>query len=141
MNNLNLEILSTKIKKYLKLLLSLQYVDIIGNTPLVIKSNKTSGLFSNNNILIIDDSDGRMRFLENETQNYNLNLIWLSRTVTDVLFKKFIKFEKEKGFVNGALRIITLKLPNRELVKRYIKLIRPLIKIYKNKVDNFTNKR
>ena len=81
MNNLNLEILSTKIKKYLKLLLSLQYVDIIGNTLLVIKSNKTSGLFSNNNILIIDDSDGRMRFLENETQNYNLNLIWLSRTV------------------------------------------------------------
>ena len=61
MNNLNLEILSTKIKKYLKLLLSLQYVDIIGNTLLVIKSNKTSGLFSNNNILIIDDSDGRMR--------------------------------------------------------------------------------
>ena len=137
MNNLNLEILSTKIKKYLKLLLSLQYVDIIGNTLLVMKSNKTSGLFSNNNVLIIDDSDGRMRFLENETQNYNLNLIWLSRTVTDVLFKKFIKFEKEKGFGEWSIEnyYAPSMLLNRELlVKRYIKLIRPLIKIYKIKL-------
>ena len=63
------------------------------------KNTKTSGM----NVLCVDDNDERMRFLEIESKNFDLNIIWFPRRVVDWLFHKHIKIYKTIGLGEWSL--------------------------------------
>ena len=120
-----------------KLILSLTKIilfDSLINLLIVAKDNFKNISFSNENVLIIDDSDSRMRYLERESLNYNFNFIWFPRTVTDVLFNKYINVKKQKGFGEWNLESYyepELKKNREKLIKRYCSLLKPLIFLFK----------
>ena len=122
------------LKKIILKLSEIKFFDSFINLLIVAKDNFKNISFSNENILIIDDSDNRMHYLERESFNYNLNFIWFPRTVTDVLFNKYINVKKQKGFGEWNLESYYepgLKKSREKLIIRYCSLLKPLIFLFK----------
>lgn len=74
----------------------------IVNLLTIIKINKLSK-GTKVNVLCVGDPDDRMKFLEKESKNFDINIIWFPRRVVDWLYKKYIVVEKEVGLGEWSL--------------------------------------
>lgn len=122
------------LKKIILKLAEIKFFDSFINLLLVIKDNFNNFFSSYENVLIIDDSDSRMRYLEKESSKYGINFIWFPRTITNVLFDKYIHVKKQKNFGEWNLETYyepQLILSRKKLVLRYTGLLKPLLYILK----------
>ena len=88
--------------KVLKPILSLPPFYRIVNVVTILQINKN--IWSpKKNVLCVGDPDDRMKFLEMESENFNINIIWFPRRVVDWLFYKYIKVYKVIGLGEWSL--------------------------------------
>ena len=74
----------------------------IVNLLTILQINKLSK-GTKRNVLCVGDPDDRMKFLEIESKNFDINIIWFPRRVVDWLYKKYIVVEKEIGLGEWSL--------------------------------------
>ena len=94
--------LKYQITKIIKKALSIAPIYRIVNIITIYRINKNTKT-SAMNVLCVDDNDERMRFLEIESKNFDLNIIWFPRRVVDWLFQKHIKIYKTIGLGEWSL--------------------------------------
>tara|TARA_B100000965_G_scaffold374928_1_gene366629 strand:+ start:17464 stop:18762 length:1299 start_codon:yes stop_codon:yes gene_type:complete len=126
-----------KFKDILKYLTSFKFVDKIVNLVLIIKINKFNIFHKGEKILMVDDADDRMKFLIPEAKVFNYKIIWHPRTVTDILFNKYIAIKKTKGFGEWNLNTYyepEIKEKRDLLVSRYVSLLKILINLFKIRI-------
>lgn len=121
--------------KILKPIFVLPPVYRIINIITIFQINKKS---KNNkkNILCVGDPDDRMKFLEIESENFDINFIWFPRRVVDWLFKKYIKVNKIVGLGEWSLdQYYDNKIVNQKRRKKmrhmYFVLLKDVKKLFK----------
>ena len=88
------------------------------------------------NILCVGDPDDRMKFLEIESENFDINFIWFPRRVVDWLFKKYIKVNKIVGLGEWSLdqyydnKIVDQKR-RKKMRRMYFVLLKDVKKLFK----------